>query len=206
MVDEQTVERLQETYPRTSWAIWSEGFPKRGCIEEDESQFVQYVTSQRHRLRPNIVFLGLNPSTEQPRNFQNFHSTSLRHADKDLRIVIEESGLEGGFMTDCSDTVEPDADELDLDSGFLEPLFDQFEILPAEQFTVICFGRQAFHEVSAVIEKPVEELAEGVRRVVEHREHIEVSFYSVYHYSQHISPKYLEQLRDQLRYITTEFV
>lgn len=161
MISEGVMKTLREEYPRTSWAIWSEDFPRRGCIEEDSERFVGYVQSQRHRLRPDLVFLGLNPSTDAPSDFANFHSPSLRHADRDLRIVVEESGLEGGFMTDCSDTVEPRGERLDLESEFLQTFFAQLKTLPGAEYTVVCFGRRVFDEIRSAVKSSAEELAEG---------------------------------------------
>lgn len=206
MISEGVMKTLREEYPRTSWAIWSEDFPRRGCIEEDSERFVGYVQSQRHRLRPDLVFLGLNPSTDAPSDFANFHSPSLRHADRDLRIVVEESGLEGGFMTDCSDTVEPRGERLDLESEFLQTFFAQLKTLPGAEYTVVCFGRRVFDEIRSAVKSSAEELAEGVSRRTCTREGLEVAFYSVYHYSQRSNPRYLESLRDQLTYLSAEFV
>ena len=39
----EEVEELQERFPGSSWAIWSERFPADGCVEEDTSQLTKFI-------------------------------------------------------------------------------------------------------------------------------------------------------------------
>ena len=52
------------------------------------------------RFNPDIVFVGLNISKKIEEPFANFHSKSVRANDFKLRYAIQDTCLEGAYMTD----------------------------------------------------------------------------------------------------------
>lgn len=204
MVTLETCRELRDGFETASWALWSDRFPKRGCVEEKPDELVQFIEDSRHRLKPDVVFLGLNPSTKTQEEvggmYTNFHSPKLQHRDVDLRIAIEENDLERAYMTDI--TTKPTADsgdisEEDIDSG---ALIEQFEIMDSDEFDVICFGRRVFNLLKDRWSTSHEELKHNIWSFASPVDQVDAEFYSVYHYSQP-DGRYTDKLRTQLRYL-----
>lgn len=206
MVDIETCRELRDKFNISSWAIWSDRFPKRGCVEEYPDNLVEFIEDKVDELRPEVVFLGLNPSTdtqeEQEGRYTNFHSPSLEHRDGDLRITVEESRFTGAYMTDLSAEPTPDSGEIGSDDIDILPLNDQFELLGEDHFRVICFGRKVFELLKGHWDISHEELEESIRWFRPPVEKWTADFYSVYHYSQP-DGSYTEKLRDQLEHLQT---
>lgn len=206
MVDIETCQKLRDEYNTSSWAVWSDRFPKRGCIEENPDELVDFLEDKANELRPDVVFLALNPSTdtqeEQEGRYTNFHSPSLEHRDVDLRIAIEESGLTGGYMTDLSAEPTPNAEGIGPEDIEIQALHDQFKLLGEGHFRVICFGRRVFNLLKSQWDISHKELDESIWWFRGPFEEWTADFYSVYHYSQQ-DGSYTEKLRDQLDHIQT---
>jgi hypothetical protein len=47
-----------------------------------------------------IVLLSLNPYTELPSNYQNFHSTEPKHRNDQFRDFVEEVYVQGSYSPD----------------------------------------------------------------------------------------------------------
>lgn len=202
MVNQETLDRLRDDFPTSSWAIWSDNFPKRTSIEAANAgaKFADFIEDHASKLRPDIVFLGLNPSTEEPGNFTNFHSVEARHQDAWLRVFIEEAGLDGAYMTDLSCKVEGQAADVTFDGDPTDYLGKQLERIDEESYDVICFGRKTYRAARSPSATDVEDMKHGIEKChTELRGH-QVTLYSVYHFSQ-FNPDYLEKLRDQLEYL-----
>lgn len=201
------LDQLRKGFATSSWALWSDRYPKRGCIEEDSTELIDYIEERTESLRPEVVFLGLNPSTEAlseaPETYSNFHSPSLAHRDSDLRIIVEETGLEGSYMTDISEKATPDSSEIDATSIDTEQLMEQLEWLDQEHYHLICFGRTTYNLLRRAYSANDEELAESMRTFSFTDRGSAADVYSVYHYSQQ-DGQYTEALRDQLAYLSTD--
>lgn len=142
---QRKIDVLRTKYPGASWALWSPEFPNSGCPEEDSSEFLKFIDSNIDRLRSEIVFLSLNPAGKAPTDFLNFHSTDSKHYDARLRRLVEESGLEGAYMTDLvMDTVNPDSKLVNDDRLDVLVFLNQLNLLDQSEYHVICFLEKAY--------------------------------------------------------------
>lgn len=151
-VNRETLETLRDTYPASSWAIWSDSFPEEGCLEDDPEALVSFVESNRERLTPSVVFCSLNPSSESPEDYRNFHSTSGRHGDGRLKRLIQDGGLEtlaGGYMTDLVPTeVTADSSRITPADADVERFLEEVALLDQEAYTVVCFTGTTFEAMT----------------------------------------------------------
>lgn len=150
------LDALRTRFEGSSWAIWSEEFPRTDCPESDPERWTEFVQSHREELTPNVVFLSLNPSSEQPGNFRNFHSPKRKHYDDRLKTFIQEDRLEalhGGYMTDLvMDEVDSDSNQITPEAADVERFLDQLEFLGADQYHVISFSGKAFKALNEYFE------------------------------------------------------
>lgn len=144
-MDIETLETLKDDYPTSSWAVWGPTFPDDGCIEEDPAQLYKFIKQRRNQLRPSVVLLSLNPSTEMPSNYRNFHSTEAQHRNDQFRDLVEASGLTGAYMTDLVERiVDADPRKVDSNEGDIENLFEQLELLNQEEYHLLCFHEDVY--------------------------------------------------------------
>lgn len=158
--------------PTNSWALWDETFPKTGCLCETPARIVQFLTNSAADLRPDVVFVGYNPTRapgQLAHPFQSFHlpsSLSRYGRDGRLKRLVQDdltyslrgrgvpNRLAGAFITD----VYPDSpgssvkdtevqDRGDQHASFLEKLCtllaDPYFPEP-RTLTLIAFGRSAW--------------------------------------------------------------
>jgi len=83
-----TVKQLRTKFPSSSWALSSEEFQAEACLEEDPERLVAFVESHCDRLTPEVIFVSLNPSSEHPTDYMNFHSPSWKHYDERLKEFL----------------------------------------------------------------------------------------------------------------------
>lgn len=143
-MDVQTLESLKNQYPTSSWALWSPRFPDKGCIEDNPQQLFDFISQQREALRPSIVLLSLNPSTHLPSSFQNFHSTDSQHRNDKFRDYVVQAELEGAYMTDLVERVNPDSNAVEVTDDDVQNFLDQLKLLDQDHYYVICFLNDAF--------------------------------------------------------------
>lgn len=143
-MDVHTLETLRDQYPTSSWALWSPGFPTDGCVEENPKQLFDFILEQRDSLRPSVVLLSLNPSTHMPSDYQNFHSTDSQHRNDQFRDYIVGADLEGAYMTDLVERVNPDSNAVKVREEDIQNFLDQLELLDQERYYVICFLNDVF--------------------------------------------------------------
>lgn len=143
-MDVGTLEDLKTGYPTASWAVWSPEFPDEGCIEDSPEQLFDFISEQLDSLRPSIVLLSLNPSTHLPSDFQNFHSTDPQHRNDKFRDYVKGAGLEGAYMTDLVERVNPDSNTVAVREDDIQNLLDQLELLDQNHYYVICFLNDVF--------------------------------------------------------------
>lgn len=204
MVDLDTCRKLRRNFETSSWALWSDRFPRRGCVEADPDELVEFIENNVDKLQPEVVFLGLNPSTKEQEQhdgrYTNFHSPKLQHRDVDLRISVEENGFVGAYMTDLTTKPTPNSDEIDKDDVEVQSLIRQFEILGRDDYHVICFGRRVSNLLKDLWGVSHKELDHDVWSFSSPIDQINAQFYSVYHYSQP-DGTYTDKLRNQLRHL-----
>lgn len=152
-VSTETLELLRNRFPGSSWAIWSDEFPDDGCIEEHPERLVEFVESNRDRLAPGVVFVSLNPASELPTDYTNFHSPSWKHYDDRLKEFVQENELDhltGGYMTDIvPDVVDPDSANVTPEAIDIDRFHEQLSILGGSRFDVICFTGKTFEALRA---------------------------------------------------------
>lgn len=150
-----------------------------------------------------VVLVGLNPSTDLPGNFSNFHSTEARHQDTWLRVFVEEAGLDGAYMTDLAERVEPRAMNVDIRDASIAGLAEQLRRLGETEYVVIAFGRDAFRALQSVGPTGYEERDGGILVSDLTLVGIPIALYGVYHYSR-LYPDNVRRLRDRLGHLGRE--
>ena len=200
------LKKLKDNHPTSSWAIWSQEFPKEGCVEEDASKFYDFIQQSREQLRPSVVLLSLNSSTSMPSDFLNFHSTDPKHRNQQFVDVVKEGGLEGAFMTDLvEETVMVDSGKVEATSEDVENLFDQLSILGQDEYHVVCFLKQVFTTLRDYFDANVEQLPHNIKSFKAEKNGIRLNFYRVwFHANWGANKDKIPELKKQLSYINSE--
>ncbi|QLD90351.1 hypothetical protein HWV07_15430 [Natronomonas salina] len=147
----ETVRTIADRYPWASWAVWDDAFPEDGCIESDPERLVKFVSGNVDDLTSDIVLMGLNRSDDLPAPFANFHTPSRKHFDYRLKEAIQDGGLnrlQGAYMTDLVDEVDPDSNNIAVSDDDATTLVEQLELLDASEYHVVCFGNKPFDGLS----------------------------------------------------------
>jgi hypothetical protein len=133
-----------------SWAIWPKNADEMAEFRADP---VGFMAARNRLLRPEIVFLGLNPARELPLYPLNFHeynkSGDLTRNDKKLKIVIQDrpscANLRGGYMTDAFPKVAVNSAKVETSQqkreGAICLFRQQLKELGQSKYFVIGFGR-----------------------------------------------------------------
>ena len=205
-MDVSTLETLKDEYPTSSWALWSSDFPGAGCVEENPAEFYEFIKRNRDRLRPSIVLLSLNPSTQLPSDYQNFHSTDPKHRNDQFRDLVEEAGLEGAYMTDLVERV------VDADSGNVDPIPDdvehflrQLNLLGQETYHVLCFHEKVFQTLKEYCDSRSRELDHDIRAFRGVQDGVRLVCYRVwFHANWGANRDKIPALREQLTFLSSE--
>lgn len=147
MVDSETVLEIRDKYPWTSWAIWDSGFPDGDCVECTPENLTGFFLDRTDQLTPNIVLLGLNRAGNLDEPFQNFHAPTRNHYDYRLKTFIQDEGLDqlqGAYMTDLVDEVNPNESEVTVSRADGEVFVDQLRTLDYPEYHILCFGEKPF--------------------------------------------------------------
>lgn len=208
-ISKDKLKELKEKHPTSSWAIWSEGFPEEGCIEEgiesDKDIIYNFIKRNRKNLNPSVVLLSLNPSQEIPRKpFSNFHYPKEiypRTRDGVLKKSIQKNNLEelkGAFMTDLSKKVTPNSEEISIDDVNWDEFMKKLDILGEDEYYIVCLGI-GVHEFfkKCLDEKEGLSLPEGCPVSVDG---LELNHYGIYHYSQ----GHGKGCKEQLKYLNNQ--
>lgn len=146
-VDREIVTTVADRFPWASWAIWGDAFPDGECIERRPEQLVEFVSERCDHLTPDVVFLGLNRSDELAEPFQNFHAPTRKHYDYRLKEFVQDGDLDrlqGAYMTDLVDEVNPESNEVNVTDADADVLLEQLSLLGEREHHVICFGNKPF--------------------------------------------------------------
>ena len=151
MIDATQLSKLSR-FPCASWAIWPDDFDQKSHNDVDELT-IQFFQDRVELLKPNPIFVGLNPSGKRGEvgpssmTFKGFHTLGHR-GDQALMAYIQKAGLKklsGCYMTDLNcrqvDTGSVNVSAIAEDIGIL---FDQLQILGKDSYQLICFGNNAF--------------------------------------------------------------
>ena len=196
-----------------SWAIWSNGFNKKDCIEGQEGQPKKYFIENISDLKNNVVFVGLNMSgNDENRNndficsMRNFHTVEHR-GDGFLKDTLKSLPyLWGGYMTDISNEIESDSKKVKVDIEKTRIQFDkQLSIINSKNINIICFGGEVFNTIKKIVLKKREKIIPnqyGVRVIKEIYNGFNVNIFGVLHYcyiingrGNHRSNEFISQLK-----------
>ena len=207
-MDVSTLERLKDEYPTSSWALWSSDFPEDGCVEEDPEQFYEFIKRNRDQLRPSIVLLSLNPSTQLPSNYQNFHSTDPKHRNDHFRNLIEEAGLEGAYMTDLVERiVDANSGNVDPTPEDVENLFRQLDLLDQKSYHIFCFHEKVYQMLLDFCGSTSQELSHDIKAFHSHHEGVQLGCYRVwFHANWGANRDKIPALQEQLMFLNSKII
>lgn len=199
---------LKDEYPTSSWALWSSGFPDQGCIEEDPSEFYEFIKRNRTRLRPSIVLLSLNPSTHLPSDYQNFHSTAPKHRNDQFRDLVAEADLEGAYMTDLVERiVDADSGNVDPTSDDVENFLQQLDRLDQETYHILCFHEKVFQTLREYYDSRSRALDHDIRAFRAVQNGIRLNCYRVwFHANWGANRDKIAELQEQMTYLSSEVI
>lgn len=207
-MDDPTLATLRDEYPTASWALWSSNFPDEGCLEEDPAEFYEFVQRNRDRLRPSVVLLSLNPSTELPSKYRNFHSTDPKHRNDQFRDLVENAGLEGAYMTDLvervvdakSKNVEPTRTDVDT-------LFEQLELLDQDQYYILCFHRKVFQALKNTFDATARTIPHEIKTFTTFQRDLRLRCYRVwFHANWGANKDKIPALQDQMSFLRSNVI
>jgi hypothetical protein len=161
MVDHETVTRIRDTYPWASRAVWDEAFPDGDCVETTPDQLVEFILYRHDRLTPDVILLGLNRSDDLAGSFTNFHAPTCRHYNYRLKKFIQDGNLgrlQGGYMTDLVDEVDPDAASVTVTDDDAGVFLNQLRVLDQSEYHILCFGNSTLHVYKRSSERGVDDV------------------------------------------------
>ena len=211
-VDRETFDALAD-YTTASWALWSDSFPDKGCVEEDPAAVGDFLAApeQRERMNPGVVFVGLNPSGDIPAPLYDFHGVGHSgiggRNDRRLKQFIQDAelpSLGGGFMTDLTTVVEPDSSNVSTENIEVEVFEEQLRALNQDEYTIIAFGNDAFNVLADYTNTTGADVTDGpvsLRSFDATVADRPVRVYRVYHYSYQYGGDIIAKLRAQLAYL-----
>lgn len=206
-----TLRQLREQFPGSSWALWSEDYPDDGCIEHQPQQLVEFIESNRSRLNPEVVFVSLNPSSDLPTDYANFHSPSWKHYDERIKEFVQENDLEnltGGYMTDIvPDVADPNSANVTPDTADVDRLYTQLSILDRSEYYVICFTGKTFEALRSTFGAEVQQHQHSIESFTASLEEIPLHVYRVWFYGLYgVHQEKVAELERQLAYLDDELV
>lgn len=127
--------------------MWDDAFPDGDRAEKRPECLVEFVHGRAEVLTPDIVLMGLNRSDDLPAPYSNFHAPTRKHYDYRLKEFIQDGGLDrlqGAYMTDLVDEVDPDSQNVKVSDDDTVVLLEQLRLLGESEYHVLCFGNKPF--------------------------------------------------------------
>lgn len=185
-----------------SWAIWGDDFERKEKYTRFDHSSVSGL------LKPNVVFLGLNPSKDlYKHNLINFHNP--KHAnDRKIKRAIQGSenkeiacpNLHGGFMTDLAfDQKIPNSNNVTVKSDHSKTLEDKLKQLNQPHYHLICFGNKTYETIQSWALRE-QEGSSGVIFGHTNNQQWELSIYKVVHFAAAVKT---ERFNQQLKTVDT---
>jgi len=205
-MDRTTLERIRDEHPTASWALWSPTFPKPGCVEEEQDELFEYIISRHDEMRPSIVLLSLNPSTDMPSDFWNFHSTQPKHRNDQFRDLVEASGLTGAFTTDLVEhTVDASAGDVTPTDDDVENFFHLLNLLGQDEYHVLCFLQEVFDALRDAFDETPEQLPNDIDAFTTRQRGFTLHCYRVwFHANWGANKDKIPKLEEQLAYLNQQ--
>ncbi|MGI8467366.1 MAG: hypothetical protein ACR2N3_02830 [Pyrinomonadaceae bacterium] len=205
MIDIEAFDNLKQI-ATSSWAVWS---------ERNEND-LNFFLSKQALLHSRVIFVGLNRSNRANESskvapLSNFH-TKGHTGDKRLKRFVQDANLTnliGGFMTDVSEQIETNSnqvmiEEQDAVKGFIEKIRS---VDDSQTRQIICFGDKVFNtfiKALRVAKSRVRGNSENAIKEVSIKvDNENWNLYRVWHYSNYgnLIHKSEKELPVQLKYI-----
>jgi len=137
-ITEEKLDRLKTSpnFSTASFAIW---------LGDGEKNINKKIEDSLGELKSNVILLGLNPSDSKPKPFDNFHNSIHDTLIKDT--ISECEALKGAYMTDISQKVGSNSNDIKVSDKDIETFKEQLEILGNKEYFIVCFGDKAFNEL-----------------------------------------------------------
>jgi hypothetical protein len=142
-------------FDTASWAFWSNGFNKSGCLEENPEDIKEFLSAHISEFKGDVVLLGLNRSNNKRKKanknsqtyppFSNFHGKG--HAGDGLlsNVISKLSHIHNAFMTDLYPDLQSDSSKVNIERAkAFNYIARQLDILELHQYNIICFGDEVF--------------------------------------------------------------
>lgn len=184
-MDSETLARIAAEYPWASWAVWDDAFPDGDCVEKRPERLVEFVHDQAEVLAPDIVLMGLNRSDDLPASYSNFHAPTRKHYDYRLKETIQDGGLnrlQGAYMTDLVDEVNPDSQGVEVSDGDAAVLLEQLRSLGEPEYHVVCFGNKPFDGIVEYFDAGVSFHSPDLKQAVIEADGLTLYVYRVWFY------------------------
>jgi hypothetical protein len=181
------------TDTRSSWALWPDS--------DDCKKLRDYFKKNIIKLKPNIIYLGLNPS-DTINDCENFHKSAN---DKILKKqIIKFVNLQGGFMTDLYSIENKNSKEVKGDTNEIRGFINKLQFINSPEIKIICFGDKVYLHLRDYLEPDIEIrfLSTNLLNFSIYKHNIKIDIYRVWHYSNWRKNKFL---KDQLKQLD-EFI
>lgn len=208
-MDTETLTRIAEDFPWASWGIWDDEFPDGECIERQPQNLVDFFQNHAEFLTPEIVLMGLNRSDELPAPFSNFHAPTRNHYDYRLKDFIQDGDLErlqGAYMTDLVDDVDPESQNVQVSDDDLRVLLEQLRLLRESEYQIVCFGNKPFDGLVDYFSANVTTHSPELKRTIIEIDEIKLSVYRVWFYGLYgANQDKVKVFKDQLQTLNDRF-
>lgn len=184
-MNNKTLAEIAAQYPWASWGVWDDEFPDGDCVEKQPEQLVEFVHDRAEVLTPDIVLMGLNRSDDLPAPYSNFHAPTRKHYDYRLKEFIQDGGLnrlQGAYMTDLVDGVDPDSQNIEVSGDDAVVLLEQLRLLGESEYHVVCFGNKPFDGLVDYFDAGVTSHSPDLKRATVEVEGLTLSLYRVWFY------------------------
>lgn len=153
---QQDLKKIKELYGDfCSFAVWNNNYKN----PKDNVGDITFFNDEKiiDKLNPIYIFVGLNVSGKIEEKFSNFHSKSKNANDFKIRYALQNTILEGAYMTDIiKDHEEKDSKNvikyIRRNPDFLEKKLEQFnteiQLLKTENPVFIAFGTVTYKILS----------------------------------------------------------
>jgi len=209
-MDHETLAEIAAQYPWASWAVWDDAFPDGDCVEKQPERLVEFVHNQAEVLTPDIVLMGLNRSDDLPAPYSNFHAPTRKHYDYRLKEFIQDGGLDrlqGAYMTDLVDEVDPDSRNVTVSDGDAAVLLEQLRLLGESEYHVVCFGNKPFDGLVDYFDAGVTSHSPELKRATVETNGLTLSLYRVWFYGLYgIHQGKVDVLKQQLHELNEHIV
>jgi len=169
----------------TDWAAWDDVFPDGDCVEKQPERLVEFIYDRAEVLTPDVVLMGLNRSDDLSAPYSNFHAPTRKHYDYRLKEFIQDGGLDqlqGAYMTDLVDEVDPDSQKVEVSDDDAAVLLEQLRLLGESEYHVVCFGNKPFDGLVDYFDAGVTSHSPDLKRATIETDGLRLYLYRVWFY------------------------